>query len=77
MQVKNCKGKHPSKERKNEVRLNYFLRVFCIGIWLQRKISYIFLSLYSYELNAATVQISIENRILYFFYKIPMNRRRL
>jgi hypothetical protein len=39
MQVKNYKGKIPSKKRKNEVRLNCFLGLFCIGIGFQRKIS--------------------------------------
>jgi hypothetical protein len=76
MQVTNCKGKNPSKERKNEVGLNYFLRMFCIGIWLQRKISYRFPSMYFYESNDATEKISIEIKILYFFFKVSMNQRR-
>jgi hypothetical protein len=70
MQVTNCKGKIPSKERKNEVRLNCFLELFCIGIWLQSKISYRFPFMYSYESNAATVQISIGIEILHFSFKI-------
>jgi hypothetical protein len=76
MQVTNCKRKIHSKERKNEVRLNCFLRLFCIGIWLQRKISYKFPFMYSYESNAATVQIPIGIEILHFSFKIPMNQRR-
>jgi hypothetical protein len=70
MQVTNCKEKIPSKERKNEVRLNCFLGLFCIGIWLQRKISYRFPFMYSYESNA---QIPMGIEILYFSFKIPMN----
>jgi hypothetical protein len=31
--------------------------------------------MYFYESNAATVQISIETEILYFFFKISMNQR--
>jgi hypothetical protein len=76
MQVTKCKGKIPSKERKNEVRLNCFLELFYIGIWLQRKISYRFPFMYSYESNAATVQIPIGIEILYFSFKIPINQRR-
>jgi hypothetical protein len=76
MQVTNCKEKIPSKERKNEVRLNCFFELFCIGIWLQRKISYRFPFMYSYESKAATVQIPIGIEILYFSFKIPMNQRR-
>jgi hypothetical protein len=71
--VTNCKEKIPSKERKNKVRLNYFIGLVCIGIWLQRKTSYKFSFMYSYESNAATVQIPIETGILYI---IPMNQRR-
>jgi hypothetical protein len=76
MQVTNYKGKIPSKERENKVRLNCFLGLFCIGIWLQRKISYRFPSMYSYESNAPTVQLPIGTGILYFSFKIPMNQRR-
>jgi hypothetical protein len=64
MQVTNCKGKISLKERKNKVRLNWFLGLFCIGIWLQSNISYRFPSMYSYESNADTVQIPIRIGIL-------------
>jgi hypothetical protein len=76
MQVTNCKGKISSKERKNEVRLNYFLLLFCIGIWIQRKISYRFPFMYSYESNAAIVEIPVGTEILYFSFQIPMSQRR-
>jgi hypothetical protein len=76
MQVTNCKENIPSKKRKNEVRLNCFLGLFCIGIWFQRKISYRFSFMYSYESNAARVQIPIGIEILYFSFKIPINQRR-
>jgi hypothetical protein len=72
MQVRSCKGKVPSKERKkNEVRLHCFFELFCIEIWLQRKKSYRFPFMYT-----ATVQIPIGKEILYHFFKIPMNQRR-
>jgi hypothetical protein len=74
--VTNCKGKIPSKKRKNEVRMNCFLGLFYIGIELQRKISYRFPFMYSYESNTATVQIPIGTGILFFSFKIAMNQRR-
>jgi hypothetical protein len=75
MQVTNCK-KNSFKGKKNVVSLNCFLRLFCIEIWLQRKIFYRFPTIYSYELNAATVQIPKETEILYFSFKVPMNQKR-
>jgi hypothetical protein len=74
MQVTNYKGKNLSKERNNKVRLNCFLGLFCIGIWLQRKSSYKFSSMYSYESNAATMRIPIGTEIIYFSFKIPTSK---
>ena len=65
-----------AKEWKKEVQLNCFFPMFAVGIWLQRKNSFNFPLLNSFESNAATVQIPIGKRILHFSYRNPVNQRR-